>query len=55
MVEVIQHVGDGAPPPPPPYLAGHNGGQVLLFVHQHQVLERAGLEEEGVSFLQWHG
>lgn len=36
-------------------LTGHDGRQALLFIHQHQVLERPGLEEEGVSLLQRHG
>lgn len=35
-------------------LTGHDGGKVLLFVHQHQVFERPRLEEEGVSLLQRH-
>lgn len=37
------------------YLAGHDGGKVLLFVHKHQVLKRSWLEEKGVSFFQRHG
>lgn len=36
-------------------LTGHDGRQVLLLVHQHQVLQGPRLEEEGVSLLQGHG
>lgn len=35
-------------------LTGHDGRQALLFVHQHEVLQRPRLEEEGVSLLQRH-
>lgn len=37
------------------HLTGHDGGQVLLFINQHQILEGTGLEEEGVPFFQRHG
>lgn len=35
-------------------LAGHDGRQALLLVHQHEVLQGPRLEEEGVSLLQRH-
>lgn len=35
-------------------LTGHDGRQALLLVHQHEVLQRPRLEEEGVSLLQRH-
>lgn len=36
-------------------LTGHDGRQALLLVHQHEVLQRPWLEEEGVPLLQRHG
>lgn len=36
-------------------LTGHDGRQALLLVHQHEVLQRPRLEEEGVPLLQRHG
>lgn len=36
-------------------LARHDGRKIFLLIHQHQVLQRAGLEKECVALLQGHG